>query len=85
LQYTIQIKKSAQKKIAEIPEPYLSSIEKAILKLENNPRPNGCKKLIAFKSAYRIRVGVYRIVYEIHDKVLTIFIFDVDHRKQVYK
>ena len=83
--YTVIIKKSAQKQIATIPEPWFSSIEKAIIKLETNPRPQGCKKLINFKDAYRIRVGTYRIVYEIHDKILTVFIFDVDHRKQVYK
>jgi mRNA interferase RelE/StbE len=83
--YTIIIKKSAQKQILSIPEPYLSAIEKAIIALENTARPAGCKKLTGSKNVYRIRVGVYRIVYEIHDKVLTIFIFDVDYRKQVYK
>ncbi len=83
--YTVRIKKSAQKKISSISEPYFTAIEKAVVNLANNPRPTGCKKLIAFKSAYRIRVGVYRIVYEIHYKILTIFIFDVDHRKDVYK
>ncbi len=83
--YTIIIKKSAQKQIISISEPYFSAIEKAILSLENTPRPAGCKKLVGSKNVFRIRVGVYRIVYEIHDKVLTIFIFDVDHRKQVYK
>jgi mRNA interferase RelE/StbE len=83
--YTIIIKKSAQKQILSIPEPYLSTIEKAIIALENTARPVGCKKITGSKNVYRIRVGVYRIVYEIHDKALTIFIFDVDHRKQVYK
>ncbi len=83
--YTIIIKKSAQKQILTISESYISAIEKAIIALENTPRPVGCKKLTGSKNVYRIRVGVYRIVYEIHDKVLTIFIFDVDHRKQVYK
>ncbi len=83
--YTVIINKTAQKQIAAVPEPYFSAIKKAIIKLETNPRPQGCKKLVNFKDAYRIRVGVYRIIYEIHDKILTVFVFDVDHRKQVYK
>jgi mRNA interferase RelE/StbE len=83
--YTVIIKKSAQKQIAAIPSSYLTSIKNNILSLSNNPRPAGCKKLTNTKNIYRIRVGVYRIVYEVHDKILTVYIFDVDHRKQVYR
>ena len=83
--YTIIIKKSVQKQIAAIGKPSITAIEKAIIFLENIPRPIGCKKLIGSKNIFRIRVGVYRIVYEIHDKIVTIFVFNVDHRKQVYK
>lgn len=83
--YTVIIKKSAQKQITAIPAIYIDAIEKSILALADNPRPNGCKKLTGSKNIYRVRVGAYRIVYEIHDKIVTVFIFDVDHRKQVYR
>jgi len=83
--YTVIIKKSAQKQIGTIPSSYLASIKNSILSLGDNPRPTGCKKLTNTKNIYRIRVGIYRIVYEIHDKILTVYIFDVDHRKQVYR
>lgn len=83
--YTVIIKKSAQKQIAAIPGIYIPAIEKSILALANNPRPAGCKKLTGSKNIYRVRVGIYRIVYEVHDKIVTVFIFDVDHRKQVYR
>ncbi|MFN0082394.1 MAG: type II toxin-antitoxin system RelE family toxin, partial [Ferruginibacter sp.] len=73
------------KQIAAIGKPSIAAIEKAIISLENIPRPIGCKKLVGSKNIFRIRVGIYRIVYEIHDKILTIFVFNVDHRKQVYK
>ncbi len=83
--YTVIIKKSAQKQIAAIPTIYIDAIEKSILTLADNPRPIGCKKLTGSKNIFRVRVAMYRIVYEVHDKIVTVFIFDVDHRKQVYK
>ena len=83
--YTVIIKKSAQKQITAIPGIYIPAIEKSILALANNPRPAGCKKLAGSKNIYRVRVGIFRIVYEVHDKIVTVFIFDVDHRKQVYR
>ena len=64
---------------------YLSKIKTAILDLQHNPRPTNSKKLVGSKSVYRIRVGVYRIVYEIIDKELFVYVVDVDHRKDIYK
>ena len=83
--YQIIIKATAQKQIKKLPDEYFIKVQNAILKLEQNPRPIGCTKLTGSKNAYRIRVGIYRIVYEIYDKQLIIFIFDVDHRKDVYR
>lgn len=83
--YSVIIKKSAQKQISAIPIVYLPAIEKAILSLGKIPRPIGCKKLTVSNNIYRIKISVYRVVYEIHDKILTVFIFDVDLRKQVYR
>jgi len=57
----------------------------AIMALKENPWPHGAIKLKGSTNSYRIRIGNYRIIYEIHDKILTVFVFDVDHRKQVYK
>ncbi|MDR0307189.1 MAG: type II toxin-antitoxin system RelE/ParE family toxin [Chitinispirillales bacterium] len=53
--------------------------------LKYAPRPYGCTKLTNINKTYRIRVGDYRIVYEIYDDVLLIMIVDVDHRKDVYR
>ena len=64
---------------------YLPKIKTAILDLQHNPRPINSMKLVGSKSVYRIRVGVYRIVYEIIDKELFVYIVDVDHRKDIYK
>jgi mRNA interferase RelE/StbE len=50
-----------------------------------HPRPAGCTKLAGADDAYRIRIGDYRIVYVIADKVLIVYIIRVGHRKEVYR
>jgi mRNA interferase RelE/StbE len=83
--YTVIIQQSVQKQIVRLPAIYLNKIRTVILSLEINPRPAGAIKLKGSKNKYRIRVGTYRIVYEIQDDILTIYIFDVDHRKDIYR
>jgi mRNA interferase RelE/StbE len=55
------------------------------LELEDNPRPPGCKKLVGEENAWRIRVGNYRVLYEIKDRVLIVHVVEIGHRKDVYK
>lgn len=83
--YTVIIKDTAQKQIKRLPSAYLKKVKETILALETNPRPHGAIKLLGGNNEYRIRVGVYRILYSIQDNVLIVYIFDVDHRKQVYR
>jgi len=83
LMYKVQIERKVQKKLAKIPIPYYDKIKKAILGLENNPRPIGYIKLKG-RDAYRIRVANYRIIYEIFDDILLIDIINLGHRKDIY-
>lgn len=83
--YTVIIKESAQKQIKRMPFAYLKKIREVIFGLENNPRPHGAIKLQGGNNEYRIRVGVYRVLYSIRNDVLIVYVFDVDHRKQVYR
>lgn len=85
MSYTVVIKKTAQKQILRLPKVYFDKVRKAILALETAPRPAGCIKLTGTTNIYRIRTGPYRIVYSIEDRVLEIYIFDVDDRKDVYR
>ena len=82
--YKIEIKKSAVKEIKSLPENYLQRILKLIKSLSVNPRPHNCKKLSG-KDNYRIRIGVYRIIYSINDDKLVVYIIKVGHRRNVYK
>lgn len=83
--YTVIIKETAQKQIKRVPSIYFKKIREAVLGLVDNPRPHGAIKLQGGSSEYRIRIGVYRILYSIQDDKLIVYVFDVDHRKQVYR
>jgi mRNA interferase RelE/StbE len=81
--YNIQIEKSVVKSLEKISEPYYTQIKNAILKLANNPRPQGYKKLKG-RDGFRIRVANYRIIYDINDNILLIEIIEIGHRREVY-
>jgi mRNA interferase RelE/StbE len=81
--YQVTLKKRVIKALSLLNEPNYSSIKKAIYNLAENPRPHGYKKLKG-RNGYRIRVGEYRIVYTIHDAILTVEVLDLGHRKEIY-
>lgn len=70
--------------MTKIPSPYYDNIKTAIIKLQEDPRPSGCKKLKG-TNAYRIRITDYRVIYQIFDDVLQIDIVNGAHRKDIYK
>lgn len=70
--------------LAEIPKVYYNKIVEHIYSLAANPRPAYCKKLKNTENEYRIRVGVYRIIYTIEDEIVIITIVKIAHRKDVY-
>jgi mRNA interferase RelE/StbE len=81
--YQIEITKYAEKKVKKLDNNLRNEIIREIYALGSNPRPFGYKKLKG-RDAYRIRMGDYRIIYEIFDKKLVISIIDVGHRKEIY-
>jgi len=83
--YRIEIKPQAEKALADVPNPHRRRIAKAIDALADQPRPTGCRKLTGSEDAYRIRVGDYRVVYRIVDRVLIVYIIRIGHRKDIYR
>lgn len=53
--------------------------------MEKEPRPRGCKKLAGATALYRVRVGVYRIIYEVSDRIKLIVVERIADRKEAYK
>jgi mRNA interferase RelE/StbE len=81
--YQILIRKTAQKQLDKLPDETAELLLDAIETLATNPRPSGCKKLKG-RSGYRIRKGDYRIIYDVHDNVLTVDVIAVGHRRDIY-
>jgi len=82
--YSLNFSKLALKELEKINEPFYSSIKSAIVDLTENPRPNGYKKLKG-RTGYRIRVGNYRVIYDIFDTTLVVDVITVGHRKDIYE
>ena len=84
--YRIAIDRDAQKWLARLSDEKLRQrLVAAIDGLALNPRPTGVKKLKGFDRRYRIRVGDYRIIYEVRDGMLLVLILDVGDRKDIYR
>ena len=82
--YRIEIKKSGAKELARLPKKDLKQIISRIKSLADNPRPPNSKKLSADEK-YRIRQGRYRILYQIEDNILMVYVIKIAHRKDVYR
>jgi mRNA interferase RelE/StbE len=59
-------------------------VEAALAALADDPRPRGCKKMVAYEG-YRVRVGVHRVSYAIDDDALVVTVYSVAHRKDAYR
>jgi len=82
--YNLAFKKSVAKDLRNIPNKDVKRILKSFELLCKNPRADGCIKLSG-QERYRVRQGVYRIVYEIREDELIILVVKVAHRSVVYK
>ena len=83
--YKVIISKQILKSLDKIHITYLPSIKKAINDLAEVPRPFGSIKLTGSENHYRIRVGIYRIVYSIKDDILVVEVIKIDHRRNIYR
>jgi mRNA interferase RelE/StbE len=84
IQYQIRILPAAEKSLSELPKKMQLRIQGAITVLASNPLPPVAKKLVG-RDSYRLRVSDYRIVYSIHENILTVKIISVGHRREIYK
>jgi len=84
LTYALFIERRAQRSLSRIAVQDQERIAVAIGGLADEPRPSGVKKLSG-RNAWRIRVGDYRVLYEIHDDRLLILVVDIGHRREIYR
>lgn len=82
--YEIRIERSVSKQLAKYDKRTSARIYAQIWRLADNPRPSGVKKLVG-RSDWRIRAGEYRVMYEINDRIVTVIVVKVSHRKDAYR
>ena len=82
--YRIDYAPAAAKQLRKFDREIYVRIRPVIDALANDPRPSGCTMLTVEKR-YRIRVGDFRIVYEIHDSKLVVLVIRIGHRSSVYR
>ena len=83
--YEIKFSKKAEKAYRKLPGDVRVRIDQKLSYLRLTPRGPDTKKLVGEQNAYRTRVGIYRIVYEIEDDKLIVWILDVGHRSSIYR
>jgi len=84
MSYTITIKKRASKALENLSQDGYQKVRDGIRALAENPRPPGCLKLTG-REGWRIRIGVYRIIYGIDDSAKKVIFLDIGHRKDIYR
>ena len=83
--YRVLLERGAERDLARLSSEIHDGLIAAIQGLANNPRPPGGRKLAGSKNDWRIRVGDYRVVYEIADEIRVVRINRVRHRREVYR
>ena len=82
--YRVELSPRAGRAFDRLTGPLRDRVSAALDSLASDPRPHGVVKLSG-QDAYRLRAGDYRIVYEIHDRILLVVVLDVGHRREVYR
>jgi mRNA interferase RelE/StbE len=83
--YKIEVSATAERQLKKIRREDTIRILRSISLLADEPRPSGCRKLSGYDDIYRIRIGHYRVIYEIDGKRIIIVILKIGHRREVYR
>jgi mRNA interferase RelE/StbE len=83
--YEVYIEKAAENDLKRLPTTTFQRVIPHIKSLSENPRPSGCRKLTGSKNDWRIRIGDYRVLYEIDEKAKAVRIMRVRHPREVYR
>jgi mRNA interferase RelE/StbE len=83
--YRVVVERSAEKDLRKLPLVTRSRVADALRNFANDPRPVGSRKLAGTKHDWRIRVGDYRVIYEIADAAKFVRVYRIRHRREVYR
>lgn len=83
--YTVELSKKAKKEFEKLPMAVQGRMLSKIKALAADPHPPGAAALVGKKDSYRIRDGDYRALYTIHEDIVLVYVFRVEHRKDAYR
>ena len=83
--YEVRMTHSAEKELADLPEPIVPVLWERIKALASEPKPKRSKKLKGAEKAYRLRIRDYRIIYTVDDGEKLVVVMAVRHRKEAYR
>lgn len=83
--YRVQFTTAAARQIRKLPPHPRERLLASVAMLADNPRPPGATKLVGERTAWRIRVGEYRVIYDVVDESLTVTVVRAAHRREVYR
>ena len=83
--YRVELRPAALRDLRKLEPAIRGRIGVAIDQLGQTPRPAGVEKLQGQENRYRVRVGEYRVLYEIEDRVLLVLVIRIGHRRDVYR
>jgi len=83
--YEVYLERAAEQDLRQLSAKDFHRIIRHIETLAEDPRPSGCRKIIGSKSDWRIRIGSYRVIYEIDEKEKAVRVMRVRHRREVYR
>jgi mRNA interferase RelE/StbE len=83
--YELYVERTTERDLKALPAQVFRRVISHINVLSQNPRPPGCHKITGSKSDWRIRIGDYRVIYEIDDKAKIVRVMRVGHRREIYR
>lgn len=84
-EYRVEIKRPAERDLESLESNLARRILSAIGPLASEPRPRHCRKLVGSENSYRLRVGRYRVLYQVDDENRLITVFAIGHRREIYR
>jgi mRNA interferase RelE/StbE len=82
--WTVEYHRDIEKELRQLPKPFIARIVEKIESLGDNPRPHGCEKVRGHE-LWKVRVGVYRILYTINEEQHIVHVYRIGHRRDIYR
>lgn len=85
MSYRVELTAAAARQVRKLPRPTRNRVLDVLEELGENPRPHGAKKLVGEQTAWRLRVGDYRVIYDVFDDELIVSVVRAAHRREAYR